>query len=253
MQLFHLMLFFIGLGFGSFASVVIHRLHTHQKGIFWGRSKCPKCHHTLDAIDLIPVFGALINKFKCKYCKKKISLHYPILELVMGGSFLLTSIMVGFGNLWLLLYYLIITFVFILLSFYDIFFQEIPDEISLPAIVLTGAVGYFAQLHEPKSLLLGFLVPVLFFGIMFVGSKGRWLGGGDVRIGAIMGFLLGWPNIITGLFFGYLLGAVYSAIGLTSGKLNRKTPIPFGPFLFGGTYIALFWGQNIIEWYLELM
>ncbi len=253
MQLFHLILFFIGLGFGSFASVVIHRLHTRQKGIFLGRSKCPKCKHKLDAIDLIPVFGAIINKFKCKYCKKKISLHYPILELVMGSGFLATSILVSFDSLWLLLYYLIITFVFVLLSFYDIFFQEIPDEISVPTIILTGVVAYFGHLHEPKSLLIGFLIPVLFFGLLFVGSGGRWLGGGDVRIGAIMGFLLGWPNIITGLFFGYLLGSIYSAIGLISGKLNRKTPIPFGPFLFSGAYIALFWGHDIIGWYLGLM
>lgn len=253
MQLIFFIIFVIGLSLGSFASVVIHRLHKKEKGILWGRSKCPKCEHNLNAIDLIPVLGAMLNRLKCRYCKKKISLHYPILELVMGSTFVLTTMLVGLDKPYILAYYLVITFVFILLSFYDIFFQEIPDEISLPTIILTGLVSFFAGLHSGSSLLIGFLVPVLFFGSLFIGSGGRWLGGGDIRVGAIMGLTLGWPNILTGLFFGYLIGSVYSGIGLVSGKLSRKSPIPFGPFLFLGNYIALFWGQSVIEWYLSLM
>jgi len=195
----------------------------------------------------------MIRKFKCHYCKKPISLHYPILELIMGSGFLLTALLMGLDRPYLLAYYLLLTFIFILLSFYDIFFQEIPDEISIPTIIIAGVIGFAAQLHSPTSLLIGFLVPVFFFGTLFLGSGGRWLGGGDVRIGAIMGFVLGWPNVIIGLFLGYLLGAVFSAIGLASGKFTRKTPIPFGPFLFLGTYIALFWGKDILGWYLGLI
>lgn len=243
----------IGLGFGSFASVVIHRLHKKEDGIFWGRSKCPQCQHTLNAIDLIPVFGFIINKFKCRYCNKRISYRYPILELTMGIGFTITTIMTGFGNPLLLAYFLMLTFIFVAISFYDIFFQEIPDELSLPTIMLAGLAGFFGHLHSLASLGIGFIIPVLFFGILFFGSKGKWLGGGDLRIGAIMGFVLGWPNILVGLFLGYLLGSIYSAFGLMSGKLNRKTPIAFGPFLFGGTYIALFWGNHIVNWYLGLM
>lgn len=253
MKIFYLITLLAGLGFGSFASVIIHRLHTKQKGIFWGRSKCPKCKHILDIIDLIPIVGCLINKMKCKYCKKPISMSYPILELVMASMFLATTIFTGFSNIALLLFYLFLTFVFVLLSFYDIFFQEIPDEISLPTIVITGLGAYLLHLHTGSDLLLGFFVPVAFFAALFLGSGGKWLGGGDVRIGAIMGFLLGWPNVLTGLFLGYLFGSVFSAIGLISGKLNRKSPIPFGPFLFLGTYVALFWGNDILNWYLGLI
>ena len=253
MQIFYLIIFLIGLGFGSFASVIIHRLHSKEGGIFWGRSTCPLCRHVLSAIDLIPLFGCLINKLKCRYCAKPISLRYPILELVMGSFFLLTAALTGFDNSLLLVYYLLLTFVFVTLSFYDIIFQEIPDEISIPTVIIVGLVSLFGHLHNPTSLLIGILVPVVFFGALFLGSGGKWLGGGDVRIGAIMGLLLGWPNIITGLFLGYLLGSIYSLFGLLSGKLNRKSPIPFGPFLFLGTYIALFWGQGIINWYLGLI
>ena len=253
MTLFYTIIFLLGLGFGSFASVVTHRLHTKEGGIWWGRSKCPKCRHVLNAIDLIPLFGFLINKFKCRYCKKRISLHYPMLELVMGSCFLLTAILTGFSNPLLLAYYLLITFIFVLLSFYDIFFQEIPDEISIPTIILVGLVGFFGHLHTPESLLIGFLIPVLFFATLFLGSGGRWLGGGDVRIGAIMGFVLGWPLVIIGLFLAYLFGAIYSVFGLITEKLTRKSPIPFGPFLLSGTYITLFWGKDILNWYLELI
>lgn len=253
MNIFYITIPLIGLGFGSFASVIIHRLHSKESGIFWGRSKCPRCEKTLGAIDLIPILGYLINKFKCRFCKKPISIRYPILEIVMGLGFLSTSLLVGLNKPLLLAYYLLITFIFVLLSFYDIFFQEVPDQISLPTIVLTGLVGFIAHLHSPQHLFIGFIIPVLFFGTLFLGSRGRWLGGGDVRIGAIMGFVLGWPNIIIGLFLAYLIGSIYSVIGLLSGKLTRKTPIPFGPFLFLGTYIALFWGSKIISWYLGMI
>lgn len=253
-MLFPVIVFFVtGLIFGSFGSVIIHRLHTKDRGIILGRSKCPKCANQLSARDLIPVLSFLINRHKCRYCKSKISFHYPILELVMGSSFALTAYLVGLSNPYILSYFLLLTFIFVVISFYDIFFQEIPDELSLPTILLTGLVGYFGVMHSGTSLLLGFSVPVLFFATLFLGSQGRWLGGGDVRIGAFMGFILGWPGILVGLFLAYLLGSIYSTVGLISGHLSRKSPIPFGPFLLIGTYIAMFWGQDLIAWYLKLI
>ena len=120
MGLFYFILFIIGLTFGSFASVIIHRLHTKEGGWVTGRSKCPQCKHVLGVRDLIPLFSYLINRCKCHYCKKKISRLYPLLELSMGGGFLLTTWLTGFENPLLLIYYLTITFVFITISFYDI-------------------------------------------------------------------------------------------------------------------------------------
>ncbi len=245
-------IFLIGLGFGSFASVIIHRLHRQEAGIFLGRSKCPNCLTQLKIRDLIPVISYLLHRSKCNYCHQKISKSYFFLESVMGGLFLLTSYLIGFSQPWLLAFYLLITFIFVLLSFYDILFQEVPDQISLPTIVIVGLVSYFGQLHSFESLLIGFMVPVLFFGGLFFGSQGRWLGGGDIRIGAIMGLLVGWPNILVGLFLSYLLGSTYGVIGILSGKLKRKSLVPFGPFLFGGTYIALFWGKELMNWYLNI-
>lgn len=253
MNIFYIFSLVVGLAFGSFASVIIHRLHTKQKGILTGRSQCPKCANKLMSRDLIPVLSFVLNKFKCRFCKEPIAYRYPVLEITMGLSFMLTTHLVGLENPYWLAYYLLLTFIFVLISFYDIFFQEIPDEISLPTILLTGIVSYFGMLHTGKSLFIAFAIPVLFFGILFLGSRGRWLGGGDVRLGAIMGFALGWPNILTGLFLAYLMGSIYSLIGLATKQLSRRSPIPFGPFLLSGTYITIFWGEPLLNWYLNLI
>jgi len=253
MYTIYILAFLVGLCFGSFASVIIYRLHDKSRGFVWGRSHCPKCKHPLAAKDLIPIVSFVVSGRKCRYCRKPISFTYPLLELTMGTGFVLTTILTGVQTSWLLAYYLFLTFIFVTISYYDVLFQEIPDSLSLPTIVLAGLIGYFGRLNTLSSLGIGFAIPVAFFGVLFMVSRGRWLGGGDIRIGALIGLVLGWPNIIVALFLAYLLGSIFSALGLIFGKLTRKSPIPFGPFLFLGAYITLFWGQRILEWYLNLV
>ncbi len=242
-----------GLVFGSFSSVIIHRLHSQKKGILFGRSFCPHCSKQLEAKDLIPILSYLLNRGKCRFCKKKISAFYPILELSMASIFLLTSILVGTENWIQLIFYLFISFIFIILTFYDFLYKEIPDQISLPAIIITILFAVIDQSFSTKNLIIGILIPTLFFGSLFFSSKGRWLGGGDIRIGALMGALVGFPMILTVLFFAYLSGSVFSLFGLIIKKFNRKTQIPFAPFLLLGTYITLFWGKDIMTWYIQLL
>ena len=249
----YLLSFLTGLCFGSFASVIIYRLHNGEKGLLWGRSKCPKCKHTLGPKDLIPVFSFLFSGFKCQHCRKPISFIYPLLELTMGLSFLITTYWIGIESLWKLLYFLFLTFIFVTISFYDILFQEIPDSLSLPTIILAGLAGVFGHFHTLSSLAIGFAIPVAFFGTLFLASRGRWLGGGDIRIGAIMGLVLGWPKVLVGLFLAYSIGSVFSAIGLATRRIHLKSAIPFGPFLFLGAYIAMIWGDRILDWYLRLI
>lgn len=253
MTLFYAIIFVFGLCFGSFASVIIYRLRTGKGGIITGRSACPKCKNELDIRDLIPLISYLVYRKKCRMCRRKISAIYPLLELTMGATFVITTVMIGIAQPWWLAYYLVVSFIFVLLSYYDILYQEVPDEISLPTIILVGVVGHLAGVYTVGSLWIGFAIPVIFFTVLFLGSQGRWLGGGDIRIGAIMGFLLGYPNILVGLFFAYFIGAVYSTIGLSMKKFNPKTTIPFGPFLFTGTYIAMFWGTDLVNWYMRFM
>ncbi len=249
----YIFIFIIGLIFGSFAGLIIHRLRTKQKGIWFGRSKCPKCKHELGIADLIPLVGYLINGRKCRYCKKKISAFYPFIELVMGCMFVLTALLVGIHTIDLLAFYLLITFVFVVLTIYDFLYKEIPDEVVLPAFFVSFLFLGINGVHSFASLAIGVGIPVAFFSILFFGSRGKWLGGGDIRIGALMGALLGWPNILIGLFLGYLLGAVFSLTGLVTKQLTRKSQIPFAPFLLIGAYIAMFWGKEIVSWYLNVL
>ena len=243
----------IGLAFGSFASVVIHRLHTQEKGILTGRSHCPYCAARLRFRDLLPVISYVLNRFRCRFCKKPIAFRYPLLELSMAGLFVLTAFLIGFHDVSTLMFHLFIAFVFVVLTFYDFLYKEIPDQVSLPAILVAILYALFQPSFSTTDLILGIVIPVVFFGLLHFGSKGRWLGGGDIRIGALMGVLLGYPMILVGLFFGYLFGSIYSLGGLLLKQFGRGTQIPFAPFLLLGAYVAMFWGQAVIDWYFSFL
>jgi prepilin signal peptidase PulO-like enzyme (type II secretory pathway) len=249
----YIFIILVGLAFGSFASMLIHRLHTQDKSILGARSFCPKCANQLGTRDLIPVVSYLVNKFKCRFCKKPIAFRYPLLELGMAAIFFLTVSLIGTGDISQAIFYLFIAFVFIVLTFYDFLFKEIPDQISLPAVFIAILYVLANGIYTPVNLAIGIVIPVVFFGVLHFGSKGRWLGGGDIRIGALMGALLGYPMVLTGMFFGYLFGSIYSLVGLALKKFGRQAQIPFAPFLLLGTYVAMFWGQAILDWYFALL
>lgn len=249
----YLFIILIGLAFGSFASVIIHRLHTQDKKGLWGRSYCPRCATQLAARDLVPLFSFLINKFKCRFCKKPIAFRYPLLELGMAGIFFLTVSLIGTGDITQTVFYLFVAFVFVVLTFYDFLFKEIPDQVSLPAIFIAILYAVLNSTFTLTELLVGIAIPVAFFGLLHFGSQGRWMGGGDIRIGALMGALLGYPMVLAGLFFGYLFGSVYSLVGLVFKQFSRQTQIPFAPFLLLGAYVAMFWGRQIMDWYFAML
>lgn len=246
--------FLLGLLLGSFASVLISRTRTGEKGMLLGRSHCPGCRHVLGVADLVPVLSYVGSKGKCRHCHKKISAFYPLLELGMGLMFVLTTWLAGpEADPWVLATYLVMTFAFVLISVYDGLYQEVPDVFSLPTALFCLAAFPLLELYGPWDGLKGLIVPTAFFGALFFGSRGRWLGGGDLRIGLIMGAVLGHPLVILGLFLGYLFGAIFSVIGLLTRKLSRKSTIAFGPFLLAGTYVALFLGEGIWGWYFSFI
>lgn len=247
--LFYSLLFILGLVLGSFLSVLIHRIHTNEKGIIFGSSMCPKCNKKLGPLELIPLISYLLQRGKCKKCKKHIPWHYPVLELSTGLLFVAIAL-AGLTPLALFVAYgLILVFIF----FFDLLYQEIPDIIMIPSIILAvagtflpGTIGFLDGLYGTLALTLFFLAQIII-------SKGKWLGGGDLRIGAFMGFVLGLKLTVLAAFFGYLVGAIISVGLLATGKADRKTMIAFGPFLVIGTLIALFYGQQLADWYLNLI
>jgi len=247
--------FFLGSAIASFLSVVIYRIHSHKKGILFGRSSCPNCKKTLKAQHLIPVFSWIFLGGKCAYCKKKISYHYPLMELLTGLIYTFSLIKWPINESSALLFFNIIIFTFIIaIIFFDILYTEIPDQFSLPAITIAiiGNLILNKQISI-SSMLIGALIVGGFFLIQFTLSKGKWVGGGDIRMGALMGAFLGWKMGLMALVISYLIGGVFSIFLLMKRKAHRKTELAFGPFLGIATIIIAFKGPEILEWYMNFL
>ncbi len=264
-------IFIFGLCIGSFLNCVIYRLE--QKKSLKGRSFCPYCKHTLSWSDLVPVFSLLFLRGKCRYCKKKISVQYPLVEIATGVLFVLILSFgdVGFpagsptsvGSLLNIAFLFYVASVLIIVFVYDLKHYLIPDKILFPAIGVAFIYRLFENLNISNWILISNLAPFLnyfwaaaiasgFFLAIFLISGGRWMGFGDVKLAILMGILLGFPNILVGLFLAFFFGAIIGVILMVLNKKGLKSEIPFGPFLIAGTFIAMFWSQAIIQWYLKL-
>jgi len=255
--------FILGLVCGSFLNAVLYRLPRRQD-FLRGRSKCPNCHHPLVWYDLVPVFSFFYLRGKCRYCGRKISWIYPAVEFASGVLILLVWLVfirggklalmglsdwqevVYISGIIILLWFLLFIFV------YDWQYYLILDEISIPAIVV--AVGWQLSIDWSWFNLLNILLAAVvgggFFLIQFLLSRGRWIGGGDIRLGFLMGFILGWPQVLVALFLAYVGGAVVALAMVAVGKKKWGEKIPFGTFLVPAIIISLFWADKIIDWYL---
>ncbi len=249
---YYYFIFIFGLIIGSFLNCVIYRLEIGKKP--FGRSFCPRCKHKLSWQDLIPVLSFVILKGKCRYCHKKISIQYPLVELATGFLFLFTVYGLRFTVLEAV-FYLIINCFLIIVFVYDLKHYIIPDKVIFPAIIIT----FFYQLFRVLDLGFGhwdfifsaFLASGFFLAIVLI-SKGRWMGMGDVKLAFFMGLFLGFPQIFVALFLSFFIGAIIGIGLIALNKKGLKSEIPFGPFLVVGTFIALFYGEQIINWYLSL-
>ena len=241
--------FIFGLCIGSFLNCFIYRLE--QKKSLSGRSFCPHCKHTLSWLDLIPVFSFLFLGGKCRYCKKKISWQYPLVEIATGIIFLLIFKFLNFYNFLNLFFLFYVAAVLIIIFIYDLKHYLIPDKVLFPAIIIALVYRIFGNFSLLENYLLAALIASGFFLFFFLVSKGRWMGFGDVKLAVLLGLLLGFPNILAGLFLAFFFGAIIGLILMVLKKKGLKSEIPFGPFLIAGTFIALFWGSEIIQLWLK--
>jgi prepilin signal peptidase PulO-like enzyme (type II secretory pathway) len=254
-------IFLIGTVIGSFLNVVIYRL-PEKKSIAKGRSKCPHCRQELKGYDLIPILSFLILKAKCRNCRKKISWQYPTVELVTGLLFLFVAYYHQLsGMLSNPEFFRDIIFVCGLLVIFmtDLKYYLIFDAVTLPLIVFAFVVNIFLMSHAGNYLdvILGLILAGFigggFFLVQYLASKGKWVGGGDIRIGLLMGFMLGWPKLLVALFIAYIVGAIISLFLIGFKVKKMKSQVPFGVFLSVATFVALFYGGEIINWYLNLL
>ncbi|MFH1180805.1 MAG: prepilin peptidase [bacterium] len=248
--------FIFGLIVGSFLNCAIYRLEKGESCLH-GRSYCPLCRHQLSWLDLIPLLSFLFLKGKCRYCQKKISWQYPLVEMATGLLFVLNvriSDFLSSFNVWEIGYLDIIACFLIIIFVYDLKYYIIPDKVIYPAIGIALIFDLLRSDFQWKSdFLISAVGAAAFFLAIVLISRGKWMGAGDIKLAFLMGLFLGWPSIAVALFLAFLSGAIIGVGLVFAKKKELKSEIPFGPFLVGGAFIALFCGQNIINWYLNLI
>ncbi len=242
-------IFVIGLIIGSFLNVCIYRIPL-RKSIAFPGSFCPKCLKPIRAYDNIPVISYIFLGGKCRYCKTKISIQYPLVELLTGVLFLL--LFLKFGMTLKLITFAIFTSLLIISTFTDLSHRIIPNVISVPGII----IGIVLNVRDIKSALLGVVICTgilwVFRQIGLMIKKQEMMGWGDIKLAGMIGAFFGLGNGVLAMFLGVCLGVfIWSFLILLKIK-NRKEYIPFGAFLAAGSIIAVFFGRNIIDWYLHL-
>lgn len=270
----------LGLCFGSFANALVWRLHEQEKlagkkkadkkyvdrlSIRHGRSMCPHCHHELAVKDLVPVLSWLWLKGKCRYCGRPISPQYPLVELATAGLFVAsylwwpTALQPTATSLWpnvLFGLWIIMLVGFIALIVYDLRWYLLPNRIIYPltGLALTWAV---ISLLTTDRTVVGLSKAVLavaigggLFYVLFQVSKGKWIGGGDVRLGWLLGLVVLTPaRAILMIFLASLLGTAVSLPLLAIKRLQKNSVVPFGPFLILATFIVQLFGISLLTWY----
>jgi prepilin signal peptidase PulO-like enzyme (type II secretory pathway) len=272
-----LLLFVFGVVVGSFLNSVVYRLETNQQFLF-GRSFCPECHHQLAWFDLIPVLSFIFLRARCRYCQKPISWQYPLVEISTALIFLLifnfSAFALGFGigvAPFLSLVYLLTTSSFLIAIFiFDLKHYIIPDELIYSAIGVVAVYRLFefclptVALAKAGNLGLGILTPLFnslaaaiiasaFFLAIYLITKSKGLGFGDVKLAFLMGLFLGFPDIVVALCFAFFSGAISGIVLMLAKKKELKSELPFGPFLVAGTFFALFFGSQAIDYYIHFL
>lgn len=266
-----LFLFGLGLCFGSFINATVWRIHEQSKkkkpskalSITKGRSMCPHCRHELAAKDLIPVFSWLWLRGKCRYCHKPID-DSPIVELVMAAVFVISYLAWPeplHGGQWLLLAtWLACSVGLLALAIYDLKWMLLPNRLIYPTLLIAavGQVSYILIFSDDilksfEMLALSLVIASGLFWLIYIASKGKWIGFGDVRLGLVTGTLLADPKLSFLMIFGAsVLGSIAAIPAVMHGKKGWSSKIPYGPFLIAATFIMLLFGQSIIDWYQGL-
>ncbi|RCW48148.1 A24 family peptidase [Halanaerobium sp. MA284_MarDTE_T2] len=243
------LLFITGLVIGSFLNVVIYRLPT-GKSIIYPPSHCPNCGHKLSMLELIPVLSYIFLRGKCKNCKADISIRYPIIELLTGIIFIINYIYIS--DLIILAAGLVFSSLMIVLTMIDVDHQILPNQLTLGGLVVGLLFSFFRSDITVIYSLIGVLASGgLLFLIAFL-SKGG-MGGGDIKMMAMVGSFTGPVIAISAIFLGALIALIAHLPGVISGKTGMKTKLPFGPFLAVASLILWFYSEELFAMYLSLI
>ncbi len=245
----YVLIYFFGAIIGSFLNVVIYRL-PNNKSIVSPPSSCGSCGHRLGPIDLVPVLSFIFLKGRCRHCGAKISARYPPVELPTGGLFALLFWRYGISIDFIK--YATLSCVLVSAAFIDIDHRIIPDKLNLFGLIAGIIFLFISNSITIKSSLLGFLVGGGFLFIVALISRGA-MGGGDIKLFAVIGLFLGLEKTLLALFLTFLLGGIVGIVLIATGIKSRKDYIPFGPFISTGAFIAILWYNNLIMYYLNIL
>ena len=245
----------LGLLIGSFLNVVIYRVPRGESVVHPG-SRCPGCGKEIRPWDNIPVLSWLLLRGRCRNCGERISVRYPLVELLTGLMFL--AVLVWSGVTWQLPAYLYLAAIGVALSAIDLDTKRLPNQIVLPSYVVALVLFLLPAAIDGewssylRAALAGAALFAFYFLLAFIYPAG--MGFGDVKLAGVIGIYLGWVSwgiVVIGGFAAFLLGAVVGIGVIVFGKGGRKTKVPFGPFMIVGTFLALFFGQPLVDWYVS--
>lgn len=250
---FYIIVFLLGSVVGSFLNVCIYRM-PRSMSIVAPASRCPNCNTPIRPYDNVPILSYIFLGGRCRVCKAGISIRYPLVEFLNAALYV--SAFWKFGLEWHTLVYFVFCSALIVITFIDLDFQIIPDRITLPGIPIALLAGSFLM-PDPflrfsplgfKASIIGFLIGGGLFYAIAVISRGG-MGGGDIKMMAMVGALTGWKSVLLTTFVGSLAGSIFGIFLMISKGKGRKTKVPFGPFLALGSLTTLFFGQEIFNWY----
>lgn len=256
----YIIVFLFGSVIGSFLNVCIFRIPL-KKSVAFGRSHCMNCNKELKWFELVPILSFILLGAKCRSCKSKISFQYPIVEAINGLLYIVIFLVFGWAAPITIVYnsiYCMVASTLLVLSVIDLRTHIIPDKLSIFLFgwgLIFAIIRCYVAYVETGSIMepllkhgIGFFAVSLLLMLLFYATQGRGIGGGDVKLMAGAGLLLGWDVVIVSFLVGCVLASVIHTIRMIFKKSDRV--LAFGPYLSAGIYIGMVFGRTIIEWYL---
>ncbi len=244
--LIYIMIFLYGIVIGSFLNVCIYRI-PKKESVVTVNSHCMNCGHKLVWYDLFPLFSYLFLKGRCRYCGSKLSFQYPLVELLNGVLYMVVFGVNGMNAESVL--YVFLASALLVLSVIDYRTLEIP--VCINAVIMgIGIIHIILDLENWIHYLIGFFAASLFLFLCLIITRGKGIGGGDIKLMAVAGLCLGWQNIMLSLAVGCIVGSVIQCIIIAVTK--NKTKFAMGPYLSVGIFVAMLWGECFLDWYISL-
>ncbi len=249
----NLFAFIFGAAIGSFLNVCIFRI-PEEKSIIKPSSQCPYCHHPIRFYDNIPIISYFVLQGKCRDCRGRISWRYPLVECITAFLSLILFLKFGFSLHFLIFF--IFTAVLIIITFIDLDHQIIPDVLTLPGIPLFFLAAVFLVKVPWKDALIGLLIGggvLMTIAIVYEFiTKREGMGGGDIKLLAMIGGFLGWQSLIFVLLFSSFTGAIIGITAMIIKKQDTKYAVPFGPFLSAAAVAYIFWGEAFMRYLIPV-